>query len=275
MRLPATPGWVSLPVMVGVPRHSRLKALGAVPRHSWLGSAGGGGVRLPANPGWGLLVAVGVLCGSGCPLLCVFAVVVGPLPLLAVGPGCWAPPLLAGACSRVPWLVPRNSCPRTVGVVPRHSWLGSTGCGDGGPGSPSLWSWCVSMGAAWRFSWVWVAWGGSSAVRLPCVCVCVRAVCGWWGVSYPGWFSSSVGMSKSGRERAKKTPCRRVAEMRGMRNTNIHTSLCPTALLSPCRERVCAGLWGVGWLFLRVVPCVSFFFRSVFDNIPLCLAFSL
>ena len=59
VRLPATPGWVSLPVVVGVPRHSWLRAPGAVPRHSWLGSAGSGGVRLPATPGWGLPVAVG------------------------------------------------------------------------------------------------------------------------------------------------------------------------------------------------------------------------
>ena len=42
--LPATPGWVSLPVVVGGPRHSWLRVPGAVPRHSWLGSVGGGGV---------------------------------------------------------------------------------------------------------------------------------------------------------------------------------------------------------------------------------------
>ena len=44
--------------------------------------------------------------------------------------------------------------------------------------------------------------GGSCAVWLPCVCVCVRTVCGWWRVSYLGWFSSSVGISKSGRRKA-------------------------------------------------------------------------
>ena len=43
MLLPATPGWVSLPVVVGGPRHS------------WLGSAGGGGV-------W----CVAVVCWWGC-----------------------------------------------------------------------------------------------------------------------------------------------------------------------------------------------------------------
>ena len=45
---------------------------------------------------------------------------------------------------------------------------------------------------------------------------------------------------------------------------NTHLSICPIAHSSPCRERACAGFWGVGWLFLRVVPCVSFlFFFSV------------
>ena len=29
---------------------------------------------------------------------------------------------------------------------------------------------------------------------LPCVCVCVLAMCGGWGVSYLGWFSLSGGM---------------------------------------------------------------------------------
>ena len=64
MLLPATPGCVSLPVAVGVPRHSWLRVPGAVPRHSWLGFAVGGG---------------------GCSS-----------PLLAEGPGCGSPPLLAG-----------------------------------------------------------------------------------------------------------------------------------------------------------------------------------
>ena len=65
MRSSGTPGWVSLPVVLGVPRHSWLRAPGAVSCHSWLGSAGGGGVlslatpgcrswlRFPATPGWG------------------------------------------------------------------------------------------------------------------------------------------------------------------------------------------------------------------------------
>ena len=60
MLLPATPGWVSLPVVVGGPRHSWLRVPGAVPRHSWLGSVGGGGVRW----GCGWCVVWSVPCHS-------------------------------------------------------------------------------------------------------------------------------------------------------------------------------------------------------------------
>ena len=59
MLLPATPGWVSLPVVVGVPRHSWLRVSGAAPRHSGLGSAGGGS---------------GCFRGWGFPVLCVLVV---------------------------------------------------------------------------------------------------------------------------------------------------------------------------------------------------------
>ena len=89
MRFPANPGWAPLPVAVGVPRHSWLRAPGAVPRHSWLGSTGGGGVwslatpgcgswlRFPATPGWSLpavAVAVSVGFGGRFPVVCVFVV---------------------------------------------------------------------------------------------------------------------------------------------------------------------------------------------------------
>ena len=56
MLLPATSGWASLPVVVGVPRQSWLRVSGAAPRHSWLGSAGRGG---------------GCFRGWGFPVLCV------------------------------------------------------------------------------------------------------------------------------------------------------------------------------------------------------------
>ena len=90
-----------------------------------------------ASFGWGLRLVflwVWLVCGVGPPPLlaegpgccappllagvrcCV--VVVGPLPLLAEGFGCGAPPLLAGVRRRVRWLVPRHSWLRAVGVVP-------------------------------------------------------------------------------------------------------------------------------------------------------------
>ena len=67
--LPATPAWVSLPVVVGVPRHSWLRVPGAVPRHSWLGSASGGGVWCVVCGVWCVvcggvvLVGLGLVCG--------------------------------------------------------------------------------------------------------------------------------------------------------------------------------------------------------------------
>ena len=158
MLLPATPGWASLPVVVGGPRHSWLRAPGAVPRHSWLGSAGGvgvwwgcgwcvvwfvprhswrrflcatprhswlgfaagGGVRFPATPGWGLLPAVvrGVWCVV-CGVWCAAVVC------------CWG----CGWC--VVWLVPRHSWRRFLCAIPRHSWLGFA-AGGGGRSSPLL-----------------------------------------------------------------------------------------------------------------------------------------
>ena len=186
--LPATPGWVSLPVAVGGPRHSWLRALGAVPRHSWLGSAGGGGVwwgcgwcvvwlvprhswrrflcatprhswlgfaagggvRFPATPGWGLLAAVvrGVWCVV-CGVWCAAVV-------------CWRD---CGWC--VVWLVPRHSWRKFLCATPRHSWLGFAAGGGGrsspllaegpGRGSPPLlagvrWRRCVAWSVP-RHSW--------------------------------------------------------------------------------------------------------------------------
>ena len=86
MLLPATPGWVSLPVVVGVPRQSWRRVPGVVPRHSWLGFAVGGGVWC-------------VVCGVWCAVVvCLW--------------GC-------GWC--VVWLVPRHSWRRFLCATPRHS----------------------------------------------------------------------------------------------------------------------------------------------------------
>ena len=120
MLLPAIPGWVSLPVVLGGPRHSWLRVPGAVPRHSWLGSVGGGGVRWgcgwcvvwsvprhswrrclratprhswlgfaagggvwsPATPGWGLLAAV--VCGVWCVVCGVWCVVCSGIVLVGL-----------------------------------------------------------------------------------------------------------------------------------------------------------------------------------------------
>ena len=190
--LPATPGWVSLPVVVGGPRHS------------WLGSAGGGGVWCVVCGG-GVLVGLWLVCG-----------VVGPSPLLAEVPVCYSPQLLAGFRCRwwwavpatpgwgplaavvcgvwcvvvvcwwgcgwcVVWLVPRHSWRRFLCATPRHSWLGIAAAGAGR--SPPLlagvrlrrccvvcgvWRWCVGGVVAG----VWCAWslatpGGGFCVLLP------------------------------------------------------------------------------------------------------------
>ena len=122
--IPATPGWFLLPVVVGVPRGSWLRVPGAVPCHSWLAFA---------------------VVGGGCSS-----------PLLAEGPGCGSPPLLAGVRWRrwcvvcgvwcvvcgvwcavvvcwwgcgwcVVWLVPRHSLRRFLCATPHHSFAAGGG----------------------------------------------------------------------------------------------------------------------------------------------------
>ena len=159
--VPVVCGLVSPPLLVGacgwclcgcgwcvvwVPRHFWLRNVGAAPRHSWLGSAA---VR------WWL-----ASCHS------------------------WLWGLVAG---------------------PRHSWLGSAaGCCGRSLATQGLWPWAwfpatpgwgplvvvvgtlgalllglgVCVSAVWPFVLVWVARGGWCALWLPCVCVCVLAVCG-------------------------------------------------------------------------------------------------
>ena len=215
--LPATAGWVSLPLVVGGPRDS------------WLGSAGGGGV-------WSVVCGGGVLLG-----LWLVCGVVGPSPFLAEVPVCISPPLLAGFRCRwwwavpatpgwgplaallcdvwcvavvcwwgcgwcVVWLVPRHSWRRFLCATPRHSWLGFA-AGGGGRSPPLLAGvrlrrWCVVCG-------VWcVVRGGGVLVGLWLVCGVVGPspllaevpVCysppllagfrcrWWWSVpATPGW----------------------------------------------------------------------------------------
>ena len=213
--LPATPGWVSLPVVVGGPRHS------------WLGSACGGGVWCVVCGG-GVLVGLWLVCG-----------VVGPSPLLAEVPVCYSPPILAGFRCRwwwavpatpgwgplaavvcgvwcvavacwwgcgwcVVWLVPRHSWRRFLCAALRHSWLGFA-AGGGGRSLPLLagvrWRrWCVLCGVLVCGGGVvlglWLVCGvvGPSPLlaEVP-VCYSPPLLAGfrcrwWWAVpATPGW----------------------------------------------------------------------------------------
>ena len=170
--LPATPGWVSLPVVVGGPRHS------------WLGSVGGVAVWCVVC-GAGVLVGLWLACG-----------VVGPSPLLAEVPVCYSPPLLAGFRFRWWWAVPP-----TPGWGPLAALLWCVVCGGGV--LVGLWLVCGVVGpspllaevpvcysppllAGFRFRWWWAVpatpgWGPLAA--LLCGVWCVALVC-WWGC---GW----------------------------------------------------------------------------------------
>ena len=213
MLLPATPDWVSLPLVVGGPRHSWLRVPGAVPRHSWLGSAGGSGVwvvagvgcgwslatpgggscvLLPATPGWVSLPVV--VCGVWCVVCGVWCAAVV----------CWWG---CGWC--VVWLVPRHSWRRFLCATPRHSWLGFSAGGGGrsspllaeGPGRGSL---PLLAGVRWRrwcVAGLWLVWGvvGPSPL-LAEVPVCYSPPllaafrCRWWcTVPRHSWLGSAGG----------------------------------------------------------------------------------
>ena len=109
MLLPAIPGWVSLPAVVGVPRHSWRRVPGAVPRHSWLGFAVGGGVWCVVCGVWRVACGGGVCGGFVAGVWCGWSLAtpgggssvllpatLGWVSLPVVVWGC--PPLLAGAC---------------------------------------------------------------------------------------------------------------------------------------------------------------------------------
>ena len=98
VRFPANPGWVSLSAVVGATRHSWLRAPDAVPRYSLLGSAGGDGLWCVVCGVWCVVCGGGVLVG-----LWLVCGVVGHSPLLAEVPVCYSPPLLAGVRCRWWW----------------------------------------------------------------------------------------------------------------------------------------------------------------------------
>ena len=205
MLLPATPGWVSLPVVVGGPRHSWLRSPGgggvwwgcgwcvvclvprhswrrflcATPRHSWLGFAACGGVRFPATPGWGLLAAVVrgawcVVCGVWCAaVVCWWGCGCGWSLATPGGGSCVLLPATPGWVS-MPVAVggPRHSWLRALGAVSRHSWLGFAGGGG-------VWwgcGWCVVCLVP-RHSWrrflcatprhSWLGFAACGGVRFP------------------------------------------------------------------------------------------------------------
>ena len=248
MLLPATPGWVSLPAVVGVPRHSWRRVPGAVPRHSWLGFAVGGGVWCVVCGVWRVVCDGGVCGGFVAGVWCGWSLATpggGSCVLLPATPGwvslpvvVWgSPPLLAGA-RRLWWCVSRAGvsfvvcvcgvcwCARwpccvvcCVFVVSVFLVVWCGGAVGVSSGCPSPWSWCVCVCAVWPFVLFWVAWGGggSCAVWLPCVCVCVLAVCGWWG-GVCQTLAGSRRRSSAWFQKQKKRSCRCVAEMRGMRD---------------------------------------------------------
>ena len=165
MLLPATPSWVSLPVVVGGPRHS------------WLRSAGGVAVWCVVCGG-GVLVGLWLVCG-----------VVGPSPLLAEVPVCYSPPLLAGFRCRWWWAVPATPgwgplaavvcgvrCVLCGGAVLVRLWLV---CGVVGP-SPLLAEvpvcYSPQLLAGFRCRWWWAVpatpgWGPLAAVVCGVRCV--------------------------------------------------------------------------------------------------------
>ena len=165
-----------------VPPHSWRVFLCATHRHSWLGFAAGGGVRLPATPGWGLPVVVVCFAGGGvlcCVFLwCVWVCAVAVLCCVLRFCGVW-----------VFWW---------CGVAVRWVCL---------PGAP-LFGLGVCVCAVWPFVLVWVAGRGSRARCgcRACACVCLRCVVGGQGCVIL-WLVLVVGRrhgSKSRRRGPKK-----------------------------------------------------------------------
>ena len=219
-------------------------------RQWWAFLATPGGVsraRFRAPPGWVSLSAV--VCGVWCvvcgvwraAVACVVRLwlvcgVVGPSPLLAAVPVCYSPPLLAGA-RRLWWCVSRAGVSFVVcvcGVCGCARWPccvvccvfvvsvflvvwcgGAVGVSSG---CPSPWPWCVCVRCvALRVGVGGVGGGGSCAVWLSCVRVCVLAVCGLWG-GVCHTLAGSRRRSSAWFKKQKKRSCRRVAEMGGMRD---------------------------------------------------------
>ena len=171
--LPATPGWVTLPLVVGGPRHS------------WLGSACGGGVWCVVCGG-GVLVGLWLVCG-----------VVGPSPLLAEVPVCYSPPLLAGFRCRWWWAVPATPGWGPLAALVCGVWCGFLVCCWGSSPLLAEVPVCYSppLLAGFRCRWWWAVpatpgWGPLAASvcgvwRWCVVGVVVGVWCGW-SLATPG-----------------------------------------------------------------------------------------
>ena len=108
------------------------------------------------------------------------------------------------------WIKPSK---KDMAVTFSYLWCG--GAVGVSSGCPSPWSWCVCVRCVAPRVGVGGVGGflrGVAAVRVR-VCACGVWLVGW-GVSYLGWFSSSV----VGMVQQKKRSCRCVAEIRGMRD---------------------------------------------------------
>ena len=212
--LPATPGWVPPPVVVGVPRHSWRRVPGAVPRHSWLSYAVGGGVWCVVCGRWHVVCGGGVCGGFVAGVWCGWSLATpggGSCVLLPATPGWVSPPVVVG--------VPRHSWRRVPGAVPRHSWLGFAVGGGvwcvvcGGGVLVGLWLVCGVVGpspllpedpvcysppllAGFRRRWWWAFLatpGGGSQARFPATPGWVSlsaVVCGVWCVVCGVWFAA-------------------------------------------------------------------------------------
>ena len=205
-RFPATPGWVSLSAVVcGVWCQACGGGVcGGFVAGVWCGwslatPGGGSCVLLPATPCW---VSLPVVVWGSPPLLagarrlwwCVSWAGVSFVVCVCGVCGCARWPCCVVCCVFVVSVFFVVWCGGAVGV--------SSGC-------PSPWPWCVCVCAVWPFVLVWVALGGGGVVRGVAVVrarVCARGV--WlvgWGVSYLGWFSSSVvGMFQKEEEEVRK-----------------------------------------------------------------------
>ena len=200
MLLPATPGWVSLPVVVcGSP------PLLAGARRLWWCVLG---------VGVSFVVCVCGVCGCArwpCCVVCrVF--VVSALLVVWCGGAVGASSACAGVCGCVcvvcRWSAvgvpgPCLSWALTVGVVPRHSWLGSTACGGVGPACPSPWSWCVCVRCVAIRVGVGGVGGGGVVRGVAAVRVRVCA-CGVWlvGCVIP-WLVLVVGRRRGSKSRRR------------------------------------------------------------------------